>query len=112
MLPDVLLGSLGGRVELQRLLVPPWLLALGVLGVGVSRGQRRSARWALRITLSACATCALALLLHLLTDHAQANGQELAALLPLWLGASFAAFQASVPASVTPSLTARVAVRD
>jgi hypothetical protein len=74
-------------------LAPPWALALAVAGVGVSRATSWGARWALWAAAAALASSGLALLLHLLMDHAQANGQDLAAVLPLWLGASFAGYQ-------------------
>jgi hypothetical protein len=75
------------------LLVPPWVLALGVAGIGVARGRNWGTRCALWATLAAFASSDLALLLHLLMGHAQANAQELAGLLPLWIGATVAAFQ-------------------
>ena len=73
------------------LLVPPWALALGIVGLGVIRGTSWGARWALWVAAGALASSGLALLLHLPMAHAQANGQELATALPLWLGATFAA---------------------
>ena len=92
------------------LLVPPWALLLGVAGVGVARGKGRGARLALWAALGALASSMLALLLHVLTGHAQANGQELAAVLPLWLGASVAAWQLVVPDRVIARLPPQVAV--
>ena len=68
------------------LLVPPWLLALAVAGVGVMRGRARAfqlARWTAWATLG---TSALALFVHAVSHAPQANLQELALALPLWLG--------------------------
>ena len=93
------------------LLAPPWALLLGVAGVGVARGAGRGVRLALWAASCALASSTLALLLHLFTVHAQANGQELAAVLPLWLGASVAAWQLVAPARVVARLTPQVAVR-
>ena len=77
------------------LLVPPWLLALAVLGIGVMRekpGVWRVTGW---ITVGTFLATDLALLLHLLTTHAQANAQELAVALPLWMGVAFSAWLAA-----------------
>ncbi|MES1177236.1 MAG: DUF4105 domain-containing protein [Myxococcales bacterium] len=75
------------------LLVPPWALALAVAGIGVARRSSWGARWAFRAASAALASSGIALLLLLVMNHAQANGQDLALALPLWLGASFAAWQ-------------------
>jgi hypothetical protein len=93
------------------LLVPPWALALGVAGIGVARGSNWGTRWALGLLASALAASSLALLLHVLTEHAQANGQELALALPLWLGATFAAFQQRAPELASPARMLRLGKR-
>ena len=67
------------------LLLPPWLLALAVAGIGVMRGKARAFRIARWAALGALLSSALALCLHALSNP-QANLQELAAALPLWLG--------------------------
>ncbi|MEO6598704.1 MAG: DUF4105 domain-containing protein [Polyangiaceae bacterium] len=75
------------------LLVPPWALGLVLAGVRVARGKASGARWALWVTVAAFGSSAIGLLLHLVLDHGQANGQELAVALPLWFGAALAAWQ-------------------
>ena len=68
------------------LLLPPWLLALSVAGIGVMRGKAsafRIARWA---ASSALLSSGLAFLIHVSSQNPQANLQELAVALPLWLG--------------------------
>ena len=77
------------------LLVPPWLLALGAAGVGVARGKPGAWRVAIWATLSTFLATDLGLLIHLFSAHPQANGQELAALLPLWMGVAFSAWLAA-----------------
>jgi uncharacterized protein DUF4105 len=67
------------------LLLPPWLLALSVAGVQVLRGKAgafRLARWA---ALAAFFSSVLALAFHALSRVPQANQQELAVALPLWV---------------------------
>jgi hypothetical protein len=76
------------------LLLPPWLLALSAAGVGLMRGKVRafrSARWA---ALGALLSSAFALAVHALTQNPQANLQELAVALPLWLGVALSTRQA------------------
>lgn len=68
------------------LLLPPWLLALSWAGVGVMRGKTHAFRLAYRSALGALGSSALALLVHALDPHAQANLQEIALALPLWAG--------------------------
>ena len=85
------------------LLVPPWALALVVAGVGVARGKARALRLALWSTMAAFAATDVALLLHLATANPQANGQELAVAMPLWLGAAAAAFFLSGAKPATPA---------
>jgi hypothetical protein len=75
------------------LLVPPWLLALSVAGVGVMRGKARAFRVARGAALSALCSSALALAIHALSHFPQANLQELAIALPLWLGVTLSARQ-------------------
>ncbi len=83
------------------LLVPPWALALGISGVGVMRGKPRALRVALWSTMAAFAATDAALVLHLATRDPQANGQELAVALPLWIGAAAAAFFLAGPKTKT-----------
>ena len=98
------------------LLLPPWLLALSVAGFGVMRGKARAfllARWA---ALGALLASTLALCLHALSNP-QANLQELALTLPLWLGVALSTRQPgrvfwgfaeqSAPPSRSCSATAR-----
>jgi hypothetical protein len=83
------------------LLLPPWLLVLSVAGIGVMRGKARafrSARWA---ASGALVSSALALAIHVLTQNPQANLQELAVALPLWLGVALSTRQSW--AELTPS---------
>jgi len=68
------------------LLLPPWLLALSVAGVGVTRGKPRAFRVAHWAALCALLSSALALLIHALGQNPQANLQEIAFALPLWAG--------------------------
>ena len=71
------------------LLLPPWILLLCAAGVGVMLGKPGavfSARWA---SVGAAVSSAGALLVHGVSQNPQVNLQELAALLPLWLGAAF-----------------------
>jgi Domain of unknown function (DUF4105) len=75
------------------LLVPPWALGLVVAGVGVARGKANGTSLARWLATAAVGSSALAFLLHALTDHAQANGQELTVALPLWVGAAVAAWK-------------------
>lgn len=77
------------------LLAPPWALALAASSLGVMRGNRRSLRVARWTTSAALAESALGLALHALTHNPQSNAQELWVALPLWLGATVAAFLAS-----------------
>lgn len=68
------------------LLVPPWGLILAVAGFGVVGAKPWGRRWALKVGACSLVASLLVLLLRVTLDHAQANGQELAALLPLWFG--------------------------
>ena len=77
------------------LLLPPWLLALSVAGIGVMRGKARGFRIARWAALGALLSSALALLVHALSPNPQANLQELAVALPLWLGVLLSTRQAS-----------------
>lgn len=74
------------------LLVPPWLLVLAASGIGVMRakpGVWRVTGW---VTVATFLATDLALLIHLFSDHPQANAQELAVALPLWMGVAFSAW--------------------
>jgi len=89
------------------LLLPPWLLALSVAGVGVMRrkaGALRIVRWA---ALGALLTSVVALLMHALRPIPQGNWQELAVALPLWLGVVLSTWQTSFGANTTKPLTLR-----
>ncbi len=97
------------------LLLPPWILALPVAAVGAWRAKPWASRVALLATIATLASTLVALLIHLCTQHAQANGQELAFALPLWAGAAFALWCAERRAlprarstERTPTATARV----
>jgi len=79
------------------LLVPPWVLAVAFAGPGVVRGSPWGARWASWAAAATLVSSGIALLLRVSLDHAQANGQELAIVLPLWLGATLAAIQLQAP---------------
>ena len=75
------------------LLLPPWVVVLSIAAVGMLRERAwayRVARWT---TGSALVCTAVALVLHVAGSAPQANGQELAVALPLWLSATFAAFR-------------------
>ena len=76
------------------LLLPPWLLGLSVAGVGVMRGKPRAFRLAHWTAWGAAGSSALALVIDVLSQHPQANLQELAVALPLWLGVALSARQA------------------
>jgi len=80
------------------LLLPPWLLALSVAGVGVVRGKVRAFRVARWAALGALLSSAFALFLHALSQNPQANLQELAVALPLWLGVALSTRQLSLRA--------------
>jgi uncharacterized protein DUF4105 len=73
------------------LLLPPWLLALSVAGVDVLRNRPRAFRVARFTAWTALATSAIALIVYALTSNPQANWQELAFALPLWLGVAVSA---------------------
>jgi hypothetical protein len=77
------------------LLVPPWLLLLAASGVGVMRGKPGVWRVTGWVTVATFLATDLALLTHLLTAHPQANAQELALALPLWMGVAFSAWLAA-----------------
>jgi len=77
------------------LLVPPWLLALSVSGVGVIRGKARAFRIAHWVAGSALCSSGLACLFHLLSRHPQANIPELAVALPVWLSVMLSSRQAN-----------------
>jgi len=70
------------------LLVPPWLLALPVAGIGAMRGQARAYRIARWAALGALGSSVLAMLFHL-SRNPQSNLPELAWALPVWLGVVF-----------------------
>ena len=76
------------------LLLPPWLLGLGVAAVGMLRGKAWGFRVATWATTGAALTTDLALVLRLVTSHPQANAQELMVALPIWLSATLAVFLA------------------
>jgi hypothetical protein len=82
------------------LLLPPWLLALSVAGIDVMRGKARGFRIARWAVLGALLSSALALALRALSPNPQANLQELAVALPLWLGVLLSTRQASFRALV------------
>jgi len=82
------------------LLLPPWLLALSVAGVGVMRGKLKAFRVARWAALGALCSSALALVVHALSQNPQANLQELAVALPLWLGVGLSTRQARRGASL------------
>jgi hypothetical protein len=77
------------------LLLPPWLLALSVAGIGLMRGKVRAFRLAGWAASGALISSALALLIHVLSKNPQANLQELAVALPLWLGVALSTQQTS-----------------
>ncbi|HKO51601.1 MAG TPA: DUF4105 domain-containing protein [Polyangiaceae bacterium] len=87
------------------LLLPPWLLLLSPAGVGVLRGKPWAlplARWA---ALGASMTSALALAIHALSENPQANLQEIAVALPLWLGVALSSWQARSATNTEKPLT-------
>ncbi|MEI9949860.1 MAG: hypothetical protein WDO74_12985 [Pseudomonadota bacterium] len=75
------------------LLLPPWVLALSVAGVGVMRGKARAFRVARWAASGALCSSALALSIHAFSQNPQANLQELAVALPLWLGVALSTGQ-------------------
>lgn len=83
------------------LLLPPWLLALSVAGIGVMRGKARAFRVARWAAAGALLSSSLALALHALTQNPQANLQELAVALPLWLGVALSTRNAQVTAQAS-----------
>jgi len=89
------------------LLLPPWLLALSASGIGVARGKPRAFRIARWATLSALCSSTLALVFHALNSPPQANLQELAFALPLWLGMALSTRQASENPTARPALVLR-----
>ena len=84
------------------LLLPPWLLALAVAGVGVVRGKARAFRIAHWAAAGALLTSVLALLMHALQRTPQGNWQELAVALPLWLGVALSARQTRAANTTRP----------
>jgi hypothetical protein len=72
------------------LLVPPWALALACPAALRKIAEPRAWRLARISAAFALLAGLLALCLHALSGHAQANGQELAFALPLWLGVAVA----------------------
>ena len=76
------------------LLIPPWLLALAVAGIGVIRGKARAFRVAHWASLAAVCSSLVALSIHALSLQPQANLQELAAALPIWVGVLLSTRQA------------------
>jgi hypothetical protein len=87
--------------------LPPWVLALGFPGLAASRNRDWAWRLARLAAAGACSSTLLALGIHALSRYPQANGQELAFALPLWLGAAVAAHLASkaVPLAAEPVRT-------
>ncbi|MEI9938315.1 MAG: DUF4105 domain-containing protein [Pseudomonadota bacterium] len=83
------------------LLLPPWLLALSVAGVGVMRGKARGFRVARWAVLGALFTSTLALFIHALSQNSQANLQELLFALTLWLGLALSTRKARARSSGT-----------
>ena len=75
------------------LLLPPWLLALSVAGVGVVRGKVRAFRVARCAAIGALLSSTLALSIHAFSQNPQANLQEFAVALPLWLGVALSTRQ-------------------
>ncbi len=74
------------------LLVPPWLLGLVGIGPSLARGRPwawRTARWLMNLTLCSSAVAVAA---HAVQRSPQQNWSELAFAVPLWLGASAAAW--------------------
>jgi hypothetical protein len=81
------------------LLLPPWILVLPLAAIA-TRFERAWAMPLARVTASATlSTTLLALALHLLQHDAQQNGQALAFALPLWCGATSAAFRRKRPSA-------------
>lgn len=74
------------------LLLPPWLLALSVAGVGVMRGKARAFRIAHWAAWGALGSSLLACFFHV-SSAAQSNLQELAVVLPVWIGVMLSARQ-------------------
>ncbi|HET7541266.1 MAG TPA: DUF4105 domain-containing protein [Polyangiaceae bacterium] len=76
-------------------LLPPWLLLLALAGVDVMRGKARGFRLARWSALAALLSAGFALALHAFSPQPQANLQELAVALPLWLGTALSTWQGS-----------------
>jgi hypothetical protein len=70
--------------------LPPWSLLLAGAGIAALRKKRRAFRWAFW-SAAAAAASTLAGLIRLTLHAPQANAQELAFALPLWLGVAFSA---------------------
>jgi hypothetical protein len=89
------------------LLLPPWLLLLVAVGPSMARG--RAWAWGLaRLLLSATLLCSIAAVaIHALQKNPQQNWQELALSLPLWLGASAAAWLGSASVQARPGYDTR-----
>jgi len=97
------------------LLIPPWTCLFPVAAIAGSRKRRWAPRLATLTAFGALVSTGCALVVHLVTRNAQANGQELALVLPLWLGAAFAAHSSQTralphrtPAELAPTATTRV----
>jgi len=73
------------------LIVPPFVLGLPVAVIAAWRQKRWAGRVALWAATGALGCTLLMLALQLFSRHPQANRQELALALPLWLGAAIAA---------------------
>ncbi|HEX3855502.1 MAG TPA: DUF4105 domain-containing protein [Polyangiaceae bacterium] len=89
------------------LLLPPWLLLLVVVGPSMARGKAWA--WGLsRLLLSTTLLCSIAAaLLHVLQRNPQQNWPELAFALPLWLGATAAAWLGSASVHARPGYDTR-----
>jgi hypothetical protein len=91
-------GHMAAAANYNVLLVPPWLIALPVAAIAAWRGRKWAPivlRWA---TAGAFVTTLVMLAVQWLARHPQANRQELALALPLWLGAAIAARSSDVRA--------------
>lgn len=68
----------------------PWALVLVGLGVGVALGRPRFTALAGKLVTSAAAASALGLLMKALPTFDQRNGEIIALVLPIWVGAALA----------------------
>jgi len=97
------------------LLLPPWLLAFPIAAVAAWRQKPWATPLARLSVIATLTSTLLALAIHFVTRSAQANGQELAFALPLWLGTALAvdsiarrARPSAAPAERAPTATTRV----